>query len=173
MHETPRPGITTSILPVISWLQGRARQGSTGGIRKGAYAGPARILAMETKLQGGHVAPGSCVWLVRGMRLIKAAVEQLRMATEREVLVHELSVKESAGPWTMTRLTDALGPHDFDDVSGDGVPPDDADPEDMEVEQDEDEELIPASPSRSPIEEKATVDVPNNKRASEERTFTS
>ena len=81
------------------------------------------------------------------MQLIEAAVEQLRMATEREVLVHELSVKESAGPWTMTRLTDALGPHDFDDVSGDGVPPDDADPEDMEVEQDEDEELIPASPA--------------------------
>ena len=41
---------------VFFWrLQGKARHGGSGGIKKGAYAGPARILAMETKQQQGHV----------------------------------------------------------------------------------------------------------------------
>ena len=62
----------------------KARVDKPEGIKKGAYAGPARILAMETRERDGQLRPRSSVWLIRGMRLIKAAIEQLRPATERE-----------------------------------------------------------------------------------------
>ena len=46
---------------VYFWrLQGQGRQGSQGGMKKGAYAGPARILAMETKHRDGHVQSWFC-----------------------------------------------------------------------------------------------------------------
>ena len=78
--------------------QGQGLQGNNTGIRKGSYAGPARILAMETKQHGGHVLPGSSVWLVRGMRLVRVCIEQLRPASERETILHELTEKEASGP---------------------------------------------------------------------------
>ena len=103
---------------VFFWrLQGKGRQSNSSGIKKGAYAGPARILAMETREKEGKIQPGSAVWLVRGMRLIKVAVEQLRPASEKEILQHELSSPPTSGPWTMTRLVEQLGPHDYDDLS--------------------------------------------------------
>ena len=84
------------------------------------------------------------------MRLIKAAIEQLRPATECEQLIHELVENRESGPWTMTKLTDGLGPHDYDDVSQDKKP-EDADPEDIEMDDlpapgDDDEELPPDEP---------------------------
>ena len=124
---------------VYFWrLQGQGRQGAASGLKKGAYAGPARILAMETRHHNGHVQAGSVVWLVRGMRLVKACVEQLRMASERETLLHELTTETPDLPWTTTRLAESLGPHDFDDVSGDGPPP--AETAQMDTEE---EELMP------------------------------
>ena len=118
---------------VFFWRrQGQGLQGNNSGIRKGCYAGPARILAMETKHHGDQLLPGSSVWLVRGMRLVKVCVEQLHPASERETILHELSEKETSGPWTMTRLTEALGPHDYDDATTREVPVD-ADPDDVEV----------------------------------------
>ena len=100
----------------------RQHKEANTGIRKGAFAGPARILAMETKEVNGGIAPTSSVWLVRGMRLIKCAVEQLRPASEREVLLHELSEESQSPPWTTTKLVESLGPHDYDDLTGEGVP---------------------------------------------------
>ena len=63
---------------VYFWrLQGQGRQGGNSGLKRGAYAGPARILAMETKVRDKKVCPSSNVWLIRGMRLVKATVEQI------------------------------------------------------------------------------------------------
>ena len=95
---------------VYFWrLQGQGRKGGNSGLRHGAFAGPARILAMDTKIKDNMVAPSSIVWLVRGMRLIKATVEQLRRATEHELLVHELTEGKQDMPWTTTSLAEALG----------------------------------------------------------------
>ena len=69
------------------------------------------------KLQGEHARPGSSVWLVRGMRPSKASIEQLRMASEREILLHELSQQVEAYLWTTQRLSEELGPYNSEDVS--------------------------------------------------------
>ena len=54
------------------------------------YAGPARILAMETRRDGAQqVRPSSIVWLIRNNWLLKASVEQLRFASQREQALHE------------------------------------------------------------------------------------
>ena len=83
---------------VYFWrLQGKNRQSNGSGLRHGAYAGPARILAMETKQKDGKVMPGSSVWLIRGLRLVKASIEQLRPATERETVLHELDARPGRG----------------------------------------------------------------------------
>ena len=155
---------------VFFWrLQGQGRQTNNAGIKKGAYAGPARILAMETKQKDGHVLPGSTVWLIRGMRLVKATVEQLRPATEREILIHELREQPRSGPWTITRLADELGGHNFDDVSKDGMPTDgQADPENVEPESDA--EMIPdpgpgrrVTGKRHPLERDAEREEPRTR----------
>ena len=50
------------------------------------------------------------------------------MASEREILLHELSTGKAELPWTTTRLAEALGSHDFDDVSHEGPPPQEISP---------------------------------------------
>ena len=132
---------------VYFWrLQGKNRQGNGTGLRRGAYAGPARVLAMESKFRDGQIMPGSAVWLIRGLRLVKVSVEQLRPATERETLVHELSQPQPELPWTITKLAEELGPHDYDDVTKDGAPGPLQDPEEVEDMEDSEPELIPAEP---------------------------
>ena len=129
---------------VFYWrLQGKGRQGPSSGVETGLICGTrARILALETKHQGGDMVAGSSVWLVRGMRLVKASIEQLRPATTRETILHELTKESQQPPWTTTRLAEALGPHDYEDVSKDGGPPDPGSGGDATM--DEEEELIPA-----------------------------
>ena len=147
---------------VYFWrLQGQGRKGGKFGLKHGAFAGPARILAMETKIKDNMVAPSSIVWLVRGMRLIKATVEQLRRATEREVLVHELTEGKQDMPWTTTSLAEALGPHDFDDASADGPPS----TQDLEMAEESEPELIPAAPpTRRIVSKRAPEEEPTGAR---------
>ena len=91
----------------------RMQTGSYSG-----YAGPARVLALETRRdEEGHVRPSSVAWLIRNNRLLKASVEQLRFASERERLYHEFS-KPLEVPWTMTELTSPLDRETYDDISG-------------------------------------------------------
>jgi hypothetical protein len=75
----------------------------------GQFIGPARVLAVETREdEQGRLRPGSCVWLHRAGRLIKAAPEQLRQASSRERAVEELKGPCEI-PWTITSL--ATHPH--------------------------------------------------------------
>ena len=129
---------------VYFWrLQGKNRQSNGSGLRHGAYAGPARILAMETKQKDGKVMPGSSVWLIRGLRLVKASIEQLRPATERETVLHELTSTTPDLPWTTTKLAEELGPHDYDDVTKDGALDPEQDPDITEDMEESEPELIP------------------------------
>ena len=90
----------------------RIQTGSSAG-----YAGPARILALETRRDGEQQArPSSVVWLVRNNRLLKASVEQFRFASAREEVMHEFE-RPSNLPWTMTELTAPLGREEFEDIT--------------------------------------------------------
>ena len=87
--------------------------------KHGMFLGPARILATETKRQpDGSLVPGSAIWCVRGRRLIKCCVEQLRPASQREELLEHLSKDEdTATPWTFPRVADELGGNEYEDIT--------------------------------------------------------
>ena len=89
----------------------RIQTGSIGG-----YAGPARILALETRRdEDGKVKASSVVWLVRNNRLLKA-IQQLRAASEREQLLFEME-RPPDMPWTMTELARPLARTAYDDIT--------------------------------------------------------
>ena len=94
-------------------------QGSNHHFKKGKFLGPARVLATETKLNGSEWAPGSCVWLFRGDRLIKAAPQQLRHASYREAALEELTSKPQPIPWTISSLLETSERKAFDDITQD------------------------------------------------------
>ena len=117
--------------------------------RGGGFTGPGRVLAVETrKDEDGNWRPGSVVWITRGSRLLKAAPQQVRRATVREQCLEELNVEPNL-PWTMTKLTEDLNNHQFEDVT-------DETPNDFEFEQGLDEEQV-QQPSRR-VRRKRTVD---------------
>ena len=83
----------------------------------GRFIGPARILAVERRRDSnGDLVAGSAVWLVRGRRLLKSCPEQLRHASQREVLIDELH-SEDPTPWDFTKVSRQLGGNDYDDIS--------------------------------------------------------
>ena len=86
---------------------------------KGKFVGPARVLAVETKREGQMLCPSSVVWLVRGSRLVKVAIEQIRPASARELALHELE-RPSTLPWTFAELM--AGARTFDDHTGSAIP---------------------------------------------------
>lgn len=65
-------------------LVGSNREMGNQNFKNSAFLGPARVLATETRVNSdGTIRPGSCVWLCKGNRIIKASPEQLRAASER------------------------------------------------------------------------------------------
>lgn len=101
---------------VYFWRK-QTKEKATG--KHGMFLGPARVLATETKRKpDGSLEPGSSIWCVRGRRLIKCCVEQLRPASQREELLEHLSKDdETATPWTFPRVADELGGNEFDDIT--------------------------------------------------------
>ena len=94
---------------------GRQRQGLSH--KRGRFAGPARILAMESKRgPDGGVEASSSVWLVRGRSLIKVSVEQLRVASPREELLEAVSA-DNQTPWTFHRVAEQIGGNQYEDLS--------------------------------------------------------
>ena len=94
---------------------GRQRQGLSH--KRGRFAGPARILAMESKRgANGGVEAASSVWLVRGRSLIKVSMEQLRAASPREELLEAVS-SDNQTPWTFHRVAEQIGGNQFEDLS--------------------------------------------------------
>ena len=89
---------------VFYWRKQVQGGGDKGFSWRGQFLGPARVLAVETRVDDeGKLRPGSCVWLHRAGRLIKAAPEQLRAASSREKAVEELEGPCEI-PWTITSL---------------------------------------------------------------------
>ena len=87
-------------------------------IGQGRFVGPARILAVEQKREDdGTLVRGSSVWLVRGRRLIKCCPEQLRRASEREIILDSIHRPEGETPWTFPKVVEELGGHDYDDMT--------------------------------------------------------
>ena len=92
-------------------------RGPANTARAGGFTGPARVLALETRLtDDGNYRPGSIVWVVRGSRLIKTCPEQLRKASTREECIENL-VNPPKLPWTFTKLTEDVGRHYFEDAT--------------------------------------------------------
>ena len=90
---------------------GQNKQGS------GRFVGPARILATEMKRDDqGELQRGSSIWLVRGRRLIKCCAEQLRHATDKEHIIHDLHQPDQQ-PWTFPKVAEELGGTEFDDYT--------------------------------------------------------
>ena len=88
--------------------------------KNGAYLGPARVLATETKkTASGGLRPGSAIWCVRGRRLLKCSPEQLRPASPREELLDHLAAEEdeAEAPWTFPRIAEELGGNEYEDIS--------------------------------------------------------
>ncbi|CAE7261879.1 RE1 [Symbiodinium sp. CCMP2592] len=118
-HSRPQP--TRHYTPgdlVFYWrTQESGQSKKKPGSKQGRFLGPARILATETKRDSqGDLRPGSSVWCVRGRTLIKCAPEQLRPASHREELVESM-VESDGVPWTFTRVSQAIGGNQFEDVS--------------------------------------------------------
>ena len=83
----------------------------------GRFIGPARVLATETRTSpDGQDKTGSSVWCVRGRRLLKCSAEQLRPATDREVIMAELH-GGSYDDWNFQRAAKELGGNEYEDVS--------------------------------------------------------
>lgn len=90
----------------------------------GQFVGPARVLAVETRVEeDGSLRPGSVVWLHHAGRLLKAAPEQLRAASEREQAIEQLQGPLEV-PWTITSLATHPGRKTYHDISKD-LPTDD------------------------------------------------
>lgn len=81
------------------------------------YAGPARILALETRFdEDGNVRPSSVVWLVKNNRLLKASVEQLRKASTREQVLAD-SDKDFNISWTIAEIVAPLEKNEYGDIT--------------------------------------------------------
>ena len=89
------------------------------GTKNGKFIGPARILAVEQKHSAdGQMKTSSSVWCVRGRRLVKRCPEQLRPASEREVILAELEAGQY-DDWDFHRVARELGGNEFEDASQD------------------------------------------------------
>ena len=78
--------------------------------------GPARILALETKMtyQGHARQPSGIAWIIASGRLKKVACNQLRHASEREGLVAEGTTQVTT-PWTFQDPSGLIPKGEYDD----------------------------------------------------------
>ncbi len=108
-------------------LAGKNKEQNAQTFRTGAFLGPARVLATETsKNEDGSLRPGSVIWLFRGNRLIKAAPQQLRYASDREAAWCELR-ENIPIPWTISGILDETKRKTYEDITGDQPEVDDMD----------------------------------------------
>ena len=104
--------------------------------KTGAFLGPARVLATETRLDDtGQRRPGSSVWIFRGSNLFKASPQQLRHASEREEAWAELQ-EDHPIPWTISGILEQSKAKTYTDLTQEGIPEpeDEEDDPNMEVE---------------------------------------
>ena len=82
----------------------------------GRFLGPARVLATETRREDGQLRPGSVIWLYKGGRLLRAAPEQVRKASEAEIMLEELEGAVEI-PWTLSHMTVDPKQRAYQDIS--------------------------------------------------------
>lgn len=98
-------------------LAGHKKEMGGQTFKNGAFLGPARVLATETRVDSdGEIRPGSCVWLYRGNRLLRASPQQLRPASEREEAWAELGLDKPI-PWTITKILEDSKRKVYEDIS--------------------------------------------------------
>ena len=86
-------------------------------VKGGAFVGPARILAIENRIsEDGTRKESSSAWCVRGRRLWKCSVEQLRKASSKETIMAELQ-DDSSESWDFRQAVSALGKNEFLDIT--------------------------------------------------------
>ena len=95
---------------VYIWRQQVSGQRSSKG---GSFIGPSRLLAIEEhRSTDGTRKQGSTAWCVRGRRLLKCCLEQLRPATERETILAELE-RDAHEDWDFQKVARDLGGNEF------------------------------------------------------------
>ena len=113
--DRPRRDYSPGDLVFMWRKQVSGQMGSKGG----RFIGPARILAVEhRRAADGSTVSGGSVWCARGRRLLKCSMEQLRPASEREVILTELSGDHDPS-WDFKRVSESLGGHEYEDISSD------------------------------------------------------
>ena len=122
-HERLKKAQNSRSRPVSSYKAGdlvyiwRKQVSGQKTSKVGRFIGPARVLATEYHTSpDGHMKTGSSIWCVRGRRLLKCSVEQLRPATDREVILAELQ-RGTYEDWTFQQVAKELGGNEYDDVS--------------------------------------------------------
>lgn len=102
---------------VYYWRYQVTKSHGSSQFKRGKFLGPARVLATESRQEpDGSIRPGSCVWLFRGDRLLKAAPQQLRHASAREAAWSELLTKHEPIPWTIHGLLKSSPRKVYDDI---------------------------------------------------------
>eukprot|EP00435_Cladocopium_sp_Y103_P074002 s26_g46.t1 len=95
----------------------RKQVSGKSAVKGGSFVGPARVLAVETKNSAdGTSKESSSIWCVRGRRLLKCSPEQLRHASEREVILAEWEAGQYED-WDFHRVAQQLGGNEFLDIS--------------------------------------------------------
>ena len=87
-----------------------------GAFQSGRFLGPARVLATETRKENGEWRPGSVIWIYSGTRLLKAAPEQLRHASQYEMMLEEMK-RPCEIPWTISHLAEDATKRFYTDIS--------------------------------------------------------
>ena len=110
----------------------RKQVSGQSAVKGGSFVGPARLLALEHRRSAdGASKQTSSAWCVRGRRLLKCSLEQLRHASEKETILHELEDGSASASWDFHCITVGLGKNEFQDVSNER-------PTDLEWEQAQD-----------------------------------
>ena len=85
-------------------------------MRIARWFGPARVLACETRATTSSRSPSTTVWLVAGGRLLKTHCDQVRHASETELLIANAS-QTVAMPWTFNMVSNTLNKGAFEDLT--------------------------------------------------------
>lgn len=104
---------------VYYWRKQVAGRREVISFRGGKFLGPARVIATDTRREpDGGLRPASVIWIHRGGRLLRAAPEQLRHASQREQWIEELKGPVEL-PWTITSLASSGVRRGYIDISHD------------------------------------------------------
>ena len=110
----------------MHFRRGKVTRGAIGAPSKsGLWLGPARVIMTEAIQQWSgsvHSTPGQIgvVWLSHGNKLIRCHTTQLRRCSEREVSIASLKgLVQISVPTSVTELTNALSPEQYEDLSTD------------------------------------------------------